>query len=162
MKILGHRHTGIIVHDLERMLNFYVGIGLVLRCRDIEKGEFIDGLIGVKEITLETVKLVLEDVRSPIGYSFQLELMKVITPHKTDSRTARGNFDFLKRSSGVLDIAFTVDDVIAVNDFILLNGGDIIGTPLRSTSGFPALHCYVRDPEGNVLHLAQNLSAQVK
>ena len=131
-----------------------------MRCRDVEKGEFIDGLIDVKNITLETVKLVLEDLRSPIGYSFQLELMKVISPGKKDSHAGLGKFNFLKRPLGVLDIAFTVDDIIAVNDFILLNGGDIIGVPSNSLSGFPALHCYARDPEGNVLHLAQNLRSQ--
>lgn len=158
MKILGHRHTGIIVNDFEGMLNFYVGMGLVLRSRDIEHGQFIDELIGVKNITLETAKLVLEDKSNRIGYSFQLELMKIKNTNSRYKKTDRIAFNFLTRSLGVLDLAFTVDDIIAVRNFIISNDGDLIGEPLKAVSGFPALHCYARDPEGNVLHLAQNLN----
>lgn len=158
MKILGHRHTGIIVNDFEAMLNFYVGMGLVLRRRDIEQGPMIDCLLGTKDILLETAKLVLEDERNPIGYSFQLELMKIKNTNTAFESHSQVAFDFVKRPPGVLDIAFTVDDIIAIRDFITLNGGDLVGEPLRLIGGFPALHCYARDPEGNVLHLAQNLS----
>jgi predicted enzyme related to lactoylglutathione lyase len=63
----------------------------------------------------------------------------------------------LKRPIGILDIAFTVDDIASVIDYIVREGGDLIGEPLKSPSGFPAYHCYARDPEGNVLHLAENL-----
>jgi catechol 2,3-dioxygenase-like lactoylglutathione lyase family enzyme len=156
MKILGHRHIGIIVNDFEGMLKFYVGMGLVLRRRDLEQGAFVDGLLGTKDILLETGKLVLEDKNNPIGYNFQLELMKInnkIEYIKNDLIA----FDIFQRSSGILDLAFTVDDINAVRSFITLNGGDLIGEPLKVVSGFPALHCYARDPEGNVLHLAQNL-----
>ncbi len=31
MKILEHRHTGLIVDDLDQMIDFYVGLGLVLK-----------------------------------------------------------------------------------------------------------------------------------
>jgi hypothetical protein len=39
MKILSHRHTGIIINDFDGMLKFYVGMGLVLRRRDLEQGQ---------------------------------------------------------------------------------------------------------------------------
>lgn len=158
MKILGHRHTGIIVCDFEVMLKFYLGMGLVLRRRDLEKGPMIDGLIGTKGILLETAKLVLEDKNNLIGYSFQIELMKIKNINITYEINDQVVFDFTKRPLGVLDLAFTVDDIIAIRNFIILNGGDLIGEPLKLVGGFPALHCYARDPEGNVLHLAQNLN----
>ena len=157
MKIIGHRHTGIIVNDFEGMLNFYVGMGLVLRRRDLEQGPLIDGLIGTKGILIETAKLVLEDKDNPIGYSFQLELMKIKNTSIVYKENDQAVFDFTKRSLGVLDLAFTVDDIISIRNFIVSNGGDLIGEPLKLIGGFPALHCYARDPEGNVLHLAQNL-----
>lgn len=160
MKILGHRHTGIIVSDFEKMLAFYSGMGLELKRRDIEKGPFIDGLLGAKNIVIETAKLVLENENLPVNLKFQLELMKVINSgnSETENKTkSLKRFNFLQQSTGVLDIAFTVDDVKAVIEYIISKGGDVIGEPLQSVAGFPALHCYARDPEGNVIHLAQNL-----
>jgi catechol 2,3-dioxygenase-like lactoylglutathione lyase family enzyme len=157
VKIIGHRHTGIIVSDFDGMLQFYIGMGLCLRRRDLEQGPLIDALLGTKDIVLETAKLVIPDSRNPTGYSFQLELMRIINASNIDESSDRAIFDFTKRPLGVLDLAFTVDDIVAILNFILLNGGDVIGEPLRLKGGFPALHCYARDPEGNVLHLAQNV-----
>lgn len=157
MKIIGHRHTGMIVRDFDGMLSFYIGMGLCLRRRDLEQGPLIDALLGTKDIQLETAKLVISDESNPTGYSFQLELMRIINSSNIYERSARVMFDFTKQPLGVLDLAFTVDDIVAIRNFIILNGGDMIGEPLRLIGGFPALHCYARDPEGNVLHLAQNL-----
>ena len=162
MKIIGHRHTGIIVNDFDRMLEFYVGLGLVLRRRDFEEGPFIDGLLGTDNILLETAKLMLFDEDVPVKYRFQLELMK-IKNQEVESKARSENspkFNFLGRPIGILDIAFTVDDIDSVLRFIVKHGGNIIGEPLESVAGFPALHCYARDPEGNVLHIAENLSDQ--
>lgn len=159
MKILGHRHTGIIVKDFDKMLNFYMGLGLELRRRDLEEGTFIDGLLNTKNILLESAKLILENDTTPFQYKFQLELMKIKTDVEgmKDEGASLDGFDFLKRPCGILDIAFTVDDIQTVMNYIVSQGGDLIGKPLKASAGFPALHCYARDPEGNVLHLAQNL-----
>ena len=159
MKILEHRHTGLIVYNIDLMLDFYVGMGLVLRRRDMEKGPMINSLLGTKNLLLETAKLVLIDELNPIGYSFQLELMKVKNENNFDEKRNKTAFDFVSRPLGVLDIAFTVDDLGATRKFIVSSGGDLVGEPLKLVGGFPALHCYARDPEGNVLHLAQNLEA---
>ena len=161
MKILGHRHTGIIVNDFDKMLEFYVGLGLVLRRRDFEEGPFIDGLLGTDNIFLETAKLILEDEDVPVKYRFQLELMKIRNKN-VETKGILGSsakFNFFGRPIGILDIAFTVDDIDSVLMFIVKHGGNLIGEPLEAVAGFPALHCYARDPEGNVLHIAENLSA---
>jgi len=68
------------------------------------------------------------------------------------------SFDFEQRNTGVLDIAFTVDDIEAVLKYIIDSGGDLISEPLQAAAGFPAMHSYARDPEGNILHIAQNIS----
>ena len=158
MRIIGHRHTGIIVQDFDTMLEFYMGLGLTLRRRDLEEGPFIDKLLNVDGIVLETAKLILEDDRVPVQYKFNLELIKIqnsgVMPPK---KSGLQKFDFMERQSGVLDIAFTVDNMESVLDYITSHGGDLISAPLKTESGFPALHCYARDPEGNVLHIAQNL-----
>ena len=160
MKILGHRHTGIIVNDLDKMLEFYMGLGLALRRRDFEEGPFIDGLLGTDNISLETAKLMLEDEGVPMKYRFQLELMKIKNKNVETKKVMRDptKFDFFGISVGILDIAFTVDDIDSVLRFIVKHGGNLIGEPLMTVAGFPALHCYARDPEGNVLHIAENRS----
>ena len=56
-----------------------------------------------------------------------------------------------------MDIAFTVDDIVSVSDYVVLNGGGVIGDTVKAAVGFPAMHRYLLDPEGNVLHVAENL-----
>mgnify|MGYP004000639581 FL=1 len=50
MKVLANRHIGIIVKNFDRMLDFYVGLGLELRRRDIEKGQFVEKLLNTDNI----------------------------------------------------------------------------------------------------------------
>ena len=160
MKILGHRHTGILTHDLDRMIAFYTGLGFVLKRRDLEKGHFLENLLNSEGIILETAKLIIENDDVPIKYLYVLELMtlnhdyNVVNDNKMEKKPC---FDFKNRATGFLDIAFTVDDINAVCQYVLSQGGDLIGDPLESVGGYPALHCYLRDPEGNVLHIAENL-----
>jgi catechol 2,3-dioxygenase-like lactoylglutathione lyase family enzyme len=47
MKITGHRHTGIIVNHFDVMLDFYVGLGLVLRRRDNERARHYKDLLSL-------------------------------------------------------------------------------------------------------------------
>jgi predicted enzyme related to lactoylglutathione lyase len=86
--------------------------------------------------------------------------MKIVD-NETASNSDRyevDKFDFNQRQIGILDLAFTVDDITSVLKYITDNGGDLISEPLESPAGFPALHSYARDPEGNVLHIAQNIN----
>ena len=78
MKILANRHVGIIVHNFDKMLDFYIGLGFELRRRDSEEGPFVEKLLNADGIVLETAKLVLQDENIPIHYRFNLELMKIV------------------------------------------------------------------------------------
>lgn len=159
MRIIGHRHTGIIVNDIDRMLDFYIGLGFVLRRRDLESGEFVNHLLNSKDRVFDTAKLILPDDRIPIPCQFNLELMRLVDNHEDNSGDFMfDRFDFSERNIGVLDIAFTVDDIEAVLKYIIDSGGDLISEPLQAAAGFPAKHSYARDPEGNILHIAQNIS----
>lgn len=163
MRILEHRHTGLIVDDLDRMIDFYVGLGLVLKRRDLESGPFIEGLLNAESIILETAKLILEADGLYAHQVFCLELIMPnvsLEPSEVDSPRSTEDFEFRTRARGVLDIAFTVDDIEAVSQYILVHGGDIIGHTMKAATGHPAVHCYARDPEGNVLHIAENRPIQ--
>jgi catechol 2,3-dioxygenase-like lactoylglutathione lyase family enzyme len=85
VKILGHRHTGIIVNDFDKMLAFYLGLGLTLKSQAVEEGPFVNGLIGTEGITLRTAKLVLENEELAIQHKFNLELMKIVS-HEAANR----------------------------------------------------------------------------
>ena len=55
--ILGVRHTGIVVRDLERMRFFYKSLGFVEENSNIETGNFIEQVTGIDGLTLEWAKL---------------------------------------------------------------------------------------------------------
>lgn len=62
------------------------------------------------------------------------------------------SFDFEQRNTGVLDIAFTVDDIEAVFKYKLDNGGELISKPLQAIAEFPTIHSYARDREQRLTH----------
>lgn len=157
MKILGHRHTGILTKDLDKMIGFYLGLGFILKSRDLESGAFVENLVDAEGIVLDTAKLIIKDDDIPIKNQYVLELMSINNAVNSRKMKEIQQFDFYSRANGVLDIAYTVDDINAVCQYVLDKGGDLISKPQKSVGGYPAWHCYLRDPEGNVLHIAENL-----
>ena len=61
------RHTGIVVHDLEKAVAFYEKLGFELWKREIESGSFLDQLVGIPEAKIETAKM-----KSPCGSMIEL------------------------------------------------------------------------------------------
>src|SRR5258708_39224032 len=58
MEALRVRHVGFVVRDMERSLKFYCDIlGLSVYKREVEEGEFIESLVGMKGVRLAWVKL---------------------------------------------------------------------------------------------------------
>ena len=162
MKVLANRHVGIIVHDIENMIDFYTGLGMTMKSYGLmtERGEFIEGLLNSKGIILKTAKLTIKNDELPEKYWFVLELM-TLNHNENENYNKRVNkvpFSFSNNENGVLDIAFTVDDINSVSDYVISNGGVAIGDVMKATVGFPALHRYLLDPERNVLHVAENLN----
>ena len=161
MKVLANRHIGILVHDLDKMIDFYTGLGMIMKNYGsmLEKGKFIEGLLNSKGIILKTAKLTIENDELPEKYWFVLELMTLNHEHnKSYSKSVNKTpFSFSDNENGVLDIAFTVDDINSVSDYVISHGGGLIGGVMKSAVGYPALHSYLLDPEGNVLHIAQNI-----
>ena len=162
MKVVSNRHVGIIVNDLDKMIDFYQGLGMSLKSygRMIESGDFIDNITGSKDCILQTAKLTIQDNALPEKYWFVLELILVQTSKYTKNIKTKFEFDVNKCCYGVLDIAFTVDDIHAVIEYIIDKGGSLIGGPASPPIGHPSLHSYLYDIEGNVLHIAQNINHQ--
>jgi catechol 2,3-dioxygenase-like lactoylglutathione lyase family enzyme len=60
--INGVRHTGIVVKDIEGAINFWVGLlGFNIVSSEIETGNFIDRLLGLEDVKVQTFKLVARD-----------------------------------------------------------------------------------------------------
>jgi catechol 2,3-dioxygenase-like lactoylglutathione lyase family enzyme len=149
LKILGHRHTGIIVRDIESMASFYLALGFKQTRRDLEQGDFVSHLIGLENSILETIKLALEN-----GYI--IELMKYIS-HEPLNRSNVVESDSPKYYFGYDHISFTVDNIDEVIARVLSLGGELVSSPKSTNPGLPSIHAYVKDPEKNIIHLAQNI-----
>jgi catechol 2,3-dioxygenase-like lactoylglutathione lyase family enzyme len=147
VRVLSHRHTAIIVADLDRMIDFYVALGFEQRRRDHEEGEFISHLLGLENLVLESVKLALPD-----GYV--IELIKHIS-HDPPPRPEAAEGHHPPRY-GLDHIGVTVDDIEAVVEKAQALGGRLISSPKWTNPGLPSIHAYVTDPENNLIHIAQN------
>jgi catechol 2,3-dioxygenase-like lactoylglutathione lyase family enzyme len=60
--IIGIRHTGIVVNDIEGAIDFWVNLlGLKIVSNQVETGEFIDRVLALDSVVVQTVKLVAKD-----------------------------------------------------------------------------------------------------
>jgi catechol 2,3-dioxygenase-like lactoylglutathione lyase family enzyme len=60
--ISGVRHTGIVVNDIDGAINFWVDLlELKIVSSEVETGDFIDCLLGLQDVSVQTVKLVAKD-----------------------------------------------------------------------------------------------------
>ncbi|MFA5878118.1 MAG: VOC family protein [Candidatus Staskawiczbacteria bacterium] len=56
------RHFGIVVSDINKALHFYRDLlGLKIRIDALEKGEFIDSILGLKNVEVRTIKMSADD-----------------------------------------------------------------------------------------------------
>ena len=60
--ITGVRHTGIVVKDIDSALDFWVNVlEFDVVSNQIETGKFIDNLLGLDSVTVQTIKLIAKD-----------------------------------------------------------------------------------------------------
>jgi catechol 2,3-dioxygenase-like lactoylglutathione lyase family enzyme len=152
--ILNLRHITLSVTDLDAAISFYVGLGATLVSQDTETGGFISHLIGVSDCSLLSAKLHLPDGN-------RLELMQFLLPEppqpqSPQEKTVCGDMVFL----GLHHLAFTVTSISSAIERIQKLGGQVISEPkpvprTHSVHAIQAIHCYVRDPFGNIIHLAE-------
>lgn len=143
--VLNTRHTGIVVTNIEKAVNFYAGLGFQLVSRMVEEGEYIDKLVGLSKTRLEWAKLKLPD-------NSLLELLQYHSHPEIVNDHALQNANRL----GCSHIAFTVDDMDQTIQYIIENGGIVKNQYQRSPDGkVNVIYCY--DMEGNILELVQQL-----
>ena len=145
-RVLGTRHTGIVVQDMKRSLRFWRDVmGLKVDVDFWEEGEFIDTVQGLSGVKLHMIKL-----SAPDGST--IELLKD-EAHPTAPPERNRMCD-----RGIRHVAFTVADVGASWRALREAGCETLSTPVVSPDGKAKLF-FARDPEGNLLEIVQMLRA---
>lgn len=140
--ILGTRHTGIVVQDMERNLCFWRDVmGLQVASDFWEQGEFIDTVQNLTGVKLHMIKLIASD-------GSVIELLKD-EAHPTPSPERNDMCD-----RGIRHIAFTVVDVEKSWKILTEDGCKVLSKPINSPDNKARLF-FARDPEGNLLEIVQ-------
>ena len=145
MMIQGIRHTGIVVHDLKKLSNFYIKLGFTIQSQAIEKGSFIEQVTGIKDVSLEWIKMNLPD-------GSLLELIKYhfpITKEEINCKQPANKF-------GVSHLAFNVTNINDFCNHVVKFGGSIVNKPaITENKKFQVAYCH--DLEGNLFEAVEIL-----
>lgn len=133
--ILGVRHVGIVVSNLDASLHFYRDLlGLQVHSRLDESGAALDAVLGMHNTSITTVKL-------SAGNGAQIELLR-FQSHKRREVIRRGLYNL-----GFSHVSFTVDDIWSVYLRLRHAGVHFKSEPLNMESG--ALVAFALDPDLN-------------
>jgi len=136
------RHTGLVVFDLERSLNFWCGVlGFELSRRMDESGPHIDAMMGLTGVRVTTAKLTAPD-------GSMIELLKF---HSHPDKPHWGGKPY---STGISHIALTVDNLDDIMGNLALAGVTFPNKPQISPDGYAKV-TYAHGPEGVLLELVQ-------
>ena len=139
------RHTGIVVSDLEKSLHFYRNVlGLKVQRDILEQGEFIDNILGLKNVKVRTIKMSADDGN----------LVELLW-YKSHPRKPGGAKKICE--IGVSHIAFTVEDIDYEYKRLKEKGVKFHCSPQVSLDN-KAKVTFCRDPEGNLVELVEILS----
>jgi len=144
--VISFRHTGIVVRDINRSLDFYQNIlGLKLFKRAVEKGDIIDNVTGIEGVELEWIKLKTPD-------NGLIELLEYKSqPEK------RSEIEFQKSNKfGCSHIALTVSDINLLYDKLVELDLEPKSKPQTSSDGFVKL-MYGYDPDGNIIEFVEEI-----
>ena len=143
---LGFDHVNISVRDLDRAIRFYgETFGLAVLLRQTLSGEWFDAIRGTRGAMADCVILVNGD------HSLRVEMLCFPGPS-----TGPGGMDDI----GIGHFAITVTDIDAVRKRAIQAGATPVGAVVevpRSILPKGKRMCYLRDPDGILLELAQRL-----
>ncbi len=140
-------NVGIVVEDLERAIEFFNELGLILEGRMPIEGDWAGRVTGVRDQRVEVAMM-----RTPDGHS-RIELSRFDAPAiASDHRAAPVN------SLGYLRVMFAVEDL----DDTLARLGKVGATVVDEIVNYEGVYrlCYIRGPEGILIGLAEELGPQ--
>ena len=132
-KVIGFRHSGIIVKSMESSVNFYKNIlGLELIQEFTDESEYINKITGITDGVAHFVKL-----RMPDGTV--LELLEYPT-HPTESH----NLSII--NVGICHIALQVDSAELMYTKLVRKGIKVLSKPILSSEGIATVF-FCLDPD---------------
>jgi catechol 2,3-dioxygenase-like lactoylglutathione lyase family enzyme len=139
-------HVGVIVDDLDAVIDFFVGLGFELESRMRVDGEIVDRINGLDGVQAELVM-----VRTP-DRTGKLELVKYHSP-EDDQRPQPTPANRL----GYRHLAIEVADLNGIVDRLRDQGFDPVGEVQDYGTSYRL--AYVRGPEGLIVELAEKLGS---
>jgi len=140
------RHTGIVVKNLNKMLYFYRDLLGLTIVKDIdESGEFIDDILGLKKISVRTIKIKAKDENLVELLYFKS------SPKKLENKKAKKI-----TNPGYTHISFTVENIDKIYNKLRDNKIKFISSPKISKDGNVKV-VFCQDPEGNFIELVEEI-----
>ena len=137
-------NVGIVVEDLDGVIDFFRELGLELEGRATVEGEWAGRVTGLGDQLVEIAMM-----RTPDGHS-RLELSRFLTPPVVaDHRNAPVN------ALGYLRVMFTVGNVDETLERLRNRGAQLVGEVVQYKDVYRL--CYIRGPGGLLIGLAQEL-----
>jgi catechol 2,3-dioxygenase-like lactoylglutathione lyase family enzyme len=143
-------HIGVVVDDLDAVAAFFLALGFEREDGGLVGGEWVDKIVGLDGVRAEMVF-----VRTPDG-SGTLELVKFHSP--ADTTCDKGVHPWQANRLGFRHICFQVKDIDTLVTRLRDRGYDTVGE-VRDYEDIYRL-CYVCGPEGLIVELAQQLTAE--
>ena len=140
----GIRHVGIVVNDIEGAIAFWRdNFDFKVRIDQIEKGEFIERLLGIKSVCVRTVKLLGEG-------NVEIELLNFchINRQKLDKKSVTDN--------GITHIALNIKNLESRISRLEEMGYQTVNAPEISVDSKVRV-CYLEGFEGVFLELVEML-----
>src|SRR5690242_16763935 len=137
-------NVGIVVEDLDGVIEFFTALGLILEGRTRIDDEWAGRVTGVRGQRVGVAMM-----RTPDGHS-RLELSRFDAPAiASDHRTAPVN------SLGYLRVMFAVEDLDDTLARLRPHGAELVDDVVQVGETYRL--CYVRGPEGILIGLAEEI-----
>lgn len=143
MAIVRMDNVLIVVEDLEKMIAFFLELGMELEGTAPVAGQWVERVIGVTEVSQEVAML-----RVP-GGGTKIELAKFRAPEARVPARQPAPANTL----GMRRVMFAVDDIADTVERLRSHGGELVGDIVDYEGVY--LLCYVRGPEGIIVGLAE-------
>ena len=141
--ITGMNHTGFVVADLDRSVEFYNEVvGLQVVARRERDGAPISQVLDYEKTSIKVALLGIDGEDGHI-----LELIEYVNPVSTERPTNE------RAVLGASHLAFNVTDIEGTFQRLLANGAIRLNAPVEVTPG--RVVCYLQDPDGNWIELIE-------
>ena len=138
------RHTGIVVNDIKGAISFWVDLlGFEVVSNQVETGEFINRLLGLEGVSVQTVKLRAKD-------RTMIELLHF------KSHSSEENWNGTPYKTGLTHIAFNTSDLPTLVTLLNSHGYYAVNEIEIAPSGKVKV-CYLAGFEGILLEIVETI-----